>query len=120
MVKNELKTTNDKKLVVEKKILTFLIGEITSQVYGVVGLTSVKTIKNQLVILKKENYVDGIIIDKLINGKYDLEIHLIVAYGIKTTEVVNEVSKRIHYEINKRYGKILNKVNVYVEDLLDL
>ena len=110
-----------KAINLDRKELALLIGEVASQVYGVVGFTSVKTFKNQLVILKQENYFDGIIVDKLLNGKYDVEIHLIVAYGIRITEVINEVSKRIRYEVKKRYGaNLLNMVNVYVEDLLDL
>lgn len=122
MVRNEEinKKINEEKTLLNKKEFTIVVGEIVSQVYGVVGLTRVKTIKNQLIILKKENYVDGILLTKLINGKYDIEIHLIVAYGVKIIEVVNEVTKRIQYEITKRYGKVINKINVYIDDLLDI
>ena len=105
----------------DKNELTKLIGEIISRVYGVVGVTDVKNHKNQLVILKEENYSEGIIVNKLVTGKYHVEIHLIVAYGIRIVEVINEVIKRIRYEVKKRYGvNLLSIVNVYVEDLLDL
>ncbi len=103
-----------------KKEIANLIGDIVKECYGVVGLTKVRSIKNQLVILKKENYVDGVLIFKNKDGKYDIDVHLIVAYGVKISEVVNEVSKRIAYEANKKYGNIFNKINVYVDDLLNL
>ncbi len=110
-----------KNINLDKVELTKLIGEIISRVYGVVGVTHIKSKKNKLVILKEENYSEGIIVNKVVGNKYDVEIHLIVAYGIRIVEVINEVVKRIRYEVKKRYGlDFLNIVNVYVEDLLDL
>jgi uncharacterized alkaline shock family protein YloU len=113
------KTTEEKPLGLDRTKLATTIGEIASEVYGVVGLTRVHTLKNQLVILRKENYVDGIILTTN-KGKIDLEIHLVCAYGVKITEVASEVAKRVRYELEKKYGKIINKFDVYVEDLLDL
>ena len=107
------------KIIDDKEIAT-LIGDVASQTYGVVGLTKVRTIKNQLIILKRDNYVDGVLVSKDSKGRYEIDVHLIVAFGVKITEVVNEVSKRISYETKKKYGDIFCKINVYVEDLLDL
>jgi uncharacterized alkaline shock family protein YloU len=114
------KAENPIKAEIDNKELASLIGEVCSETYGVVGLTRVKTIKNQLVILRKQNYVEGILIFKNSKGKYDIDVHLICAYGVKISEVVNEVSKRIAYETKKKYGPRFNKINVYIEDLLDL
>jgi len=111
---------NEKKLELNIEDLAYLIGETAKDSYGVVGLTKVRSIKNQLVILKKENYVDGVIILKNRYDKYDIDVHLVVIYGVKISEVANEVSKRVAYEINKKYGGIYGKINVYVEDLLEL
>ena len=112
--------SNKSKVTLNVKDLSLLIGDISSEVYGIVGLTKAKTFKNQLIILKKENYVEGVLPTKLINGMFDVEIHLILAYGVKVTEVVNELSKRIRYEVTKRHGRQINKMNIYVEDFLDL
>ncbi|MCB9499147.1 MAG: Asp23/Gls24 family envelope stress response protein [Erysipelotrichaceae bacterium] len=118
--KKENKVIDLVKLEVDNKELASLIGNVCSETYGVVGLTRVKTIKNQLVILRKQNYVEGILIFKNSKGRYDIDVHLICAYGVKISEVVNEVSKRIAYETKKKYGPRFNKINVYIEDLLDL
>ena len=104
----------------KRKELALLIGETVCYTYGVVGLTRVKSLKNQLVILKKENYVDGVLVFRNLKDKFDIDVHLIVAYGVKVSEVVNQVSKRILYEASKKYGNIFGKINVYVEDLLVL
>ena len=104
----------------KRKELALLIGETVCSTYGVVGLTRVKSLKNQLVILRKENYVDGVLVFRNLKDKFDIDVHLIVAYGVKVSEVVNQVSKRILYEASKKYGNIFGKINVYVEDLLVL
>lgn len=117
----EEKNIKDKKNEMNlKKDIANLIGETVKECYGVVGLTKVRSIKNQLVILKKENYVDGVLVFKGKDSKYDIDVHIVVAYGVKVSEVVNEVSKRIAYEANKKYGNVFGKVNVYVDDLLNL
>ncbi len=118
-MEKEIKTEKKNEINLKKELAN-LIGETAKETYGVVGLTKVKSIKNQLVILKKENYVDGVLVFKNLKDKYDIEVHLVVAYGVKISEVVNEVSKRISYEASKKYGNIFSKINVYVDDLLNL
>ena len=43
-----------------------------------------------------------------------------MAYGVKISEVVRELYKGISYNLNKKYGPIFNKINIYVEELRDL
>ena len=100
--------TLDVKDVAEK------IGEVCLECYGVVGLSNgnIKTLK----ILTKENLSEGVFIKKD-KDQFIIDIHLICAYGVKVTEIVNEVSKRIFYILRKKYGELFSKVNVYVDDL---
>lgn len=107
----------DPKNEVDLREISGYIGDICCETYGVLGLISSK---NSLdVILKREKYSDGISIYKL-GARYNVDIHLAVAYGVKITEVASEASNRILYFLNKRYFGIFNKVNVYVEELRDL
>ncbi|MDD7616208.1 MAG: Asp23/Gls24 family envelope stress response protein [bacterium] len=100
--------TLDVKDVAEK------IGEVCLECYGVVGLSNgnIKTLK----VLTKENLSEGVFIKKD-KDHFIIDIHLICAYGVKVTEIVNEVSKRIFYILRKKYGELFSKVNVYVDDL---
>lgn len=92
------------------------IGDICCETYGVLGLVSSKNPID--VILKREKYSEGIGVYK-IGSKYNVDIHLIVAYGVKITEVASEVSNRILYFLSKQFPGLFNKVNVYVEELRD-
>ncbi|MFA6667025.1 MAG: Asp23/Gls24 family envelope stress response protein [Bacilli bacterium] len=113
------KDTNRKKNIPEisLKDISGYIGDICCETYGVLGLVSSKNPID--VILKRERYSEGIGVYK-IGSRYNVDIHLTVAYGVKITEVASEVSNRILYFLNKQFPGLFNKVNVYVEELRDL
>jgi len=109
----------NKKLVkdISIKDINGYVGDICCETYGVLGLVSSKNPID--FILKRERYSEGIGIYK-IGSRYNVDIHLVVAYGVKITEVASEVSNRILYFLNKQFAGLFNKVNVYVEELRDL
>lgn len=101
-----------------KEIAT-LVGETCNECYGVIGLTNIDSLMTRLIILKKENYVKGVNVFRE-KGKFSIDIHLICASQVKLTEIVNEVSKRVSYVLKDKYGKLFNKINVYVEEIRDI
>ncbi len=109
--------TNKTNIEISLKDISGYIGDICSETYGVLGLVSSKNPID--VILKREKYSEGIGVYK-IGSKYNVDIHLAVAYGVKITEVASEVSNRILYFLNKQFHGLFNKINVYVEELRDL
>ncbi len=114
----EIETSKSKtNLDISLKDISGYIGDICCETYGVLGLVSSKNPID--VILKREKYSEGIGVYK-IGSKYNVDIHLTVAYGVKITEVASEVSNRILYFLNKQFNGLFNKVNVYVEELRDL
>lgn len=111
-----MEKTKDKNINIKLDIneVAKRIGEVCLECYGVLGLSN-GNIKN-LNILTKENLSEGILVKKD-KDHFIIDIHLICAYGVKVTEIVNEVSKRIFYFLKKKYGELFSKVNVYVDDL---
>ena len=115
----EKKADKSIKISLSIKDLATLVGETCSECYGVVGLTNSKSIKEKFILLKKENYFEGVNVTKD-RDKFAIDVHLVCAYGIKVTEIVNEVSKRLNYVLTKKYGQLFSKINVFVEELRDL
>ncbi|MDY2727779.1 MAG: Asp23/Gls24 family envelope stress response protein [Candidatus Onthovivens sp.] len=102
---------------VNLKDIANIIGHICDNSYGVVGLTKSKNIKDTIAtILNSDNYIEGIFLKKFRN-KYIVDVHVVIVYGVKITEVVNELSKHISYVLEKYFGKIFSKINIYVEEL---
>ncbi|MBP5694543.1 MAG: Asp23/Gls24 family envelope stress response protein [Bacilli bacterium] len=113
----------DKSISVNVKIsleeIANLIGETCAESYGVIGLTQSRSLKEKVIILTKKNYVEGVNVTREL-GKFNVDIHIVVASGVKITEIASELSKRITYVLKKKYGELFKKVNVYVEEIREI
>lgn len=100
---------------ISKEAITSLAGGVVSECYGVVGMASQKMLKDGLAeLLKKENYAKGVVV-KETEGMLDLDIYIIVSHGVKISEVVLEVQKKVKYVLEKSLDIEINAVNVYVQ-----
>ncbi|MBP5091167.1 MAG: Asp23/Gls24 family envelope stress response protein [Bacilli bacterium] len=98
-------------------------GEAAAMCYGVVGLAPrpsfVDILPEQIQKgLKKEDYSKGIYAIKTPKG-FDVSLYLYVAYGVKLTEVLSEVQKRVKYVLENTFQMQFDSVNVYVMDVKD-
>lgn len=117
MVSNNLEGIETISIKVSSKDIADTIGEVCSSSYGVVGLTGVKDVRNTIAtILNADNYVEGILLRK-VKSKYVVDVHVVIVYGVKISEVVNELSKRLSYTLEKKFGKIFSEINIFVEEL---
>lgn len=97
-----------------------IAGEAATGCYGVVGLADRNLIRGGFAeLLKQEDYDKGIYCRKKKDG-YEVDVYLIVAYGVKITEVVREVQKKVAYDLNKAFGDSFLEVNVYVQDIREI
>ena len=65
-------------------------------------------------LLKKENYSRGVVVREN-EGQLELDLYIIVSHGIKISEVVNEVQKKVKYMMEKSLELDFNIINVYVQ-----
>ena len=96
--------------------IAILAGTAVLECYGVVGVTSKRIRDYAYEILKKENYAKGVIInnnDSVIN----IDLYVILSYGIKISEVVNEIQKKVKYVVEKTLNIDVVGVNVHVEGI---
>ena len=78
-----------------------LTGGAVIECYGVVGMTSQKMFKDGFnELLKRENYSKGVIIKNKDNG-IEVDLYVVIGYGVKVTEVINEIQKRVKYTLEK-------------------
>lgn len=92
-----------------------LAGSAVTECYGVVGMASQKVFKDGLTeLLKKENYSKGIVV-RLKDDILELDVYIIVGYGVKISEVVQEVQKKVKYELERSLELEFQAINVYVQ-----
>ena len=102
---------------ISMEAIASIAGSAASECYGVVGLVSRGNFADTArEILRIEDYLKGIYTRKGKKG-YEVDVYLRCAYGVKLSEVLAEVQKRVGYELEKTFGIRFAAVNVYVVDI---
>ena len=65
-------------------------------------------------MLKKENYARGVVVKKNDEG-LDIDLYIIVGFGVKISEVVLEAQKKVKYMLEKTLSLEVTSVNVFVQ-----
>lgn len=93
-------------------------GNAAADCYGVLGLASKSSSVIENLLTKKE-YYKGVIPKKEKNG-YAVDLYIVVAYGVKITEIVTEVQKKVKYVLEKTFDMKFKAINVYVQGVKNL
>lgn len=114
------KSNNFGEIQITDNAIATLVGTAVSECYGVVGVTS-KRIRDYVtdyanLLLKKENYTKGVIVTNK-NSLITIDLYLILSFGVKVSEVINEVQKRVKYTLEKALNMDVVAVNVHIEGI---
>ena len=111
------KTYKSGNVSVSLNAIAAIAGNAACECYGVLGLACKNPIQDEInSLLASESYVKGVTVREAKNG-IEINMYIIVAYGIKITEVVNEVQKKVRYVLKKALDINFSAVNVYVQSL---
>ena len=93
------------KINISTELVADVAGEAATTCYGVVGLADRSAIwENIAELLQRSDYDKGVYCRKKKDG-YSVDVYIVVAYGVKITEVLREVQKKVAYDLNKSFGK---------------
>lgn len=109
---------------ISEEVIAQVAGGAAISCYGVMGLTQAPSLGGVLTegvnkLLKNTDYVKGVYLRKAKKG-YQVDVYLVVAYGVKITEVVGEVQKKIAYDLKNVFPIDYWKVNVFVQDIQEI
>ena len=111
------KKTNLGQIKISDDAIASLAGTTVNECYGVVGMISKNYIRDGYsALLKKENYSKGVIIKNNKNG-LQIDIYVVISYGVKISEVVYGVQQRVKYALEETLNIDIDKVNVHVEGI---
>ncbi|MBP3891740.1 MAG: Asp23/Gls24 family envelope stress response protein [Solobacterium sp.] len=109
------KTTNYGNISVTEDAVASLAGGVITECYGVIGMASKKVLKDGIAeLLKKENYSKGVVVRKTEKG-LEIDLYIIVGFGVKISEVVSEAQKKVKYVLEKSLSEEIVDVNVFVQ-----
>lgn len=96
-------------------VIANIAGNAVVESYGVLGMASKHQVRDGFAeLLGKENYARGVIIENN-DGNLDVDLYIIVGYGIKISEVASNVQSTVKYNLEKTLGLNINAVNIYVQ-----
>lgn len=100
---------------ISTEAIATLAGGVVAECYGVVGMASQKVLKDGLAeLLRKENYSKGVVVSKR-DGDFELDLYVIISFGVKISEVVSEMQKKVKYELERALDQEFKAINVYVQ-----
>ncbi|WP_114571119.1 Asp23/Gls24 family envelope stress response protein [Exiguobacterium flavidum] len=110
----EMKTTYGK-IDVDNDVVAMLAGGAAMECFGVVGMASQAQIKDGIAeLLKRENFARGVIVRQM-KDQVHVDMHIIVSYGTKISEVANNVQSRVKYTLSQALGLEVTSVNIFVQ-----
>ena len=109
------KTTDLGNINVSLDVVASITGNAATECYGVVGMASQKVMKDGFyALLKKENYAKGVVVEDGETG-INVDVYIIVGYGMKISEIVYEVQKKVKYVLETTLDIEISAINVYVQ-----
>lgn len=102
------------KIIISKEVLATIAGMAAVECYGLVGMAARK-IKDGLVeLLGRDNISRGV--EVTINeSDIHINLHIIVGYGLKISEVAHNVMEKVKYSIEDTTGLPVCRVNVTIQ-----
>ena len=102
---------------ISMEAIASIAGSAASECYGVIGLVPRNSLADTArEILRLEEFFKGVYARKGKKG-YEVDVYLCCAYGVKLSEVLAEVQKKVKYELEKNFSVHFASVNVYVVDI---
>lgn len=109
-IKNELGSID-----IAIDVIANIAGEAVVESYGVVGMASRHQVRDGFAeLLGKENYSRGVVVENK-DGLLDVDLYIIVGYGVKISEVANNVQTSVKYRLEKTFGLTINTINIHVQ-----
>ncbi|EOA9274329.1 Asp23/Gls24 family envelope stress response protein [Staphylococcus aureus] len=111
-----LEISNDYgKIDISNEVIASVVDGKAVECYGIVGMASRQQVRDGIAeILGHENYAKGIKVTEN-NGVVDIDMYIIVSYGVKISEVANNVQSTVKYTLEKSLNVSVNSINIYVQ-----
>ena len=110
LIENEYGTIN-----ITDEVIT---GIVANHSYGVHGMASKNKLDGLVQLFKKDSSHKGIKIEIVENGLVNIELHIVVRYGVNITAAAESISSEVRYNIEEMTGMKVGKVDVFVDSIM--
>ena len=107
-----VRSTHLGRISVSAEAIAQMVGHITAESYGVVGMAGRRFPR----LPGRDRITDGIDV-KSRDGGLEIDLHVVVEYGLNLAEVAATVRTRVAYEVERQTGLSVALVEVRIEDV---
>ena len=109
--------TKDGQIELSDDVIATVVGGSATEIFGVVGMASKSALKDNFqALLRKENYAKGVVVKSTDSG-ISVDVYTVMSYGVKISEVVYEVQKKVKYVLETTLDIDVEAVNVFVQSV---
>ena len=113
----EYNISNDLGLItISEDVLLKVAGYAALECYGIVAMSSKRAKDGFVEWLGKENLTKGVQVN-ITEAGIDIDLFIIVEYGISIVEVCNIIKSQVCYKIENMTGAKVRRVNISVEGI---
>ncbi len=105
---------------ITNEAIASLAGNACLQCYGVVGVTNKKNFNVDAVTDDEKSLIKDVVVRKNRQDTYEIDLYIIVAYGVRITEVVSEVQKKVKYDLEMKFHVKFKAINVFVQGIKNI
>jgi len=106
------RTTDLGRISVSAEAITQVVGHIAAESYGIVGMAGRRFPR----LPGRDRLTDGIEVRPR-DGGLEIDLHVVVEYGLNLAEVAATVRTRVAYEVERQTGLPVTAVEVRIEDV---
>ncbi|MCM0582910.1 Asp23/Gls24 family envelope stress response protein [Weissella diestrammenae] len=100
---------------IENDVIAKIVGGAATDNYGVVGMASQNPLRDGInQALSGDNFAKGVVVRQQDNA-VTVDVHIIVGYGMKISEISKSVQARVKNDLNSMLGIVAEEVNVIVQ-----
>jgi uncharacterized alkaline shock family protein YloU len=100
---------------ISNDVIAVLAGSAALDCYGLVGMASRKQLKDGIAeLLGRENLSRGVEV-RTEQEHVHIDLHIVVSYGTKISEVAHNVQSKVKYVMNEVVGLRVDFVNIIVQ-----
>ena len=105
-------TTDLGTISVSSEAIAQIVGHVAAESYGIVGMSGRRFPR----LPGRDRLTDGIEV-KARDGGVEIDLHVVVEYGLNLAEVAATVRRRVAYEVERQTGLAVAAVEVRIEDV---
>lgn len=94
-----------------------LVGHHAATCYGVKGMANSGAVQGIRSFLFKNNFPEKGVRVYERNGNLDIELHIMVVYGVNIAAIVESIANKIKFVVEQATGLTVDAVNVYVDEM---